>query len=47
MYQYGGYKTNLWKLKGIRTLFWMHFFAAVMIPSIPIGAGLNCPRFYF
>src|SRR5438128_2276948 len=27
-----GYRSNIWKLYLIRTLFWTHFFAAVMVP---------------
>ena len=36
-----GYQANLWKLKAIRLLFWMHFFAAVMIPFYTEWGGLK------
>ncbi len=32
-------QANLWKLKGIRMLFWMHFFAAVLVPFYTDGAA--------
>ncbi len=32
-------RANLWKLKGIRMLFWMHFFAAVLVPFYTDGAA--------
>jgi Major Facilitator Superfamily. len=36
-----GYAANLWKLKGIRLFFWMHFFAAVLIPFYTEWGGLK------
>lgn len=42
-----GYEANLWKLKGIRLLFWMHFFAAVLIPFYTDWAGLKLSEVLF
>ncbi len=42
-----GYETNLWKLKGIRLLFWMHFFAAVLIPFYVDWGGLKLSQVLF
>jgi MFS family permease len=38
---------NLWKLKCIRLLFWMHFFAAVMIPFYTGWGGLKLSQVLF
>lgn len=42
-----GYEANLWKLMGIRLLFWMHFFAAVMIPFFTEWGGLKLSEVLF
>jgi len=42
-----GYESNLWKLKGIRLLFWMHFFAAVLIPFYTDWGGLKLSEVLF
>ncbi len=42
-----GYEGNLWKLMGIRLLFWMHFFAAVMIPFFTEWGGLKLSEVLF
>ncbi|MHC1762299.1 MAG: MFS transporter [Negativicutes bacterium] len=41
------YETNLWKLKCIRLLFWMHFFAAVLIPFYVDWGGLKLSQVLF
>jgi MFS family permease len=33
--------SNLWKLQGIRLLFWMHFFSAVLVPFYTDWGGLS------
>ena len=33
--------SNLWKLQGIRLLFWMHFFGAVLVPFYTDWGGLS------
>lgn len=43
----GGYRSNVWKLKVIRLLFWMHFFAAVMIPFYTGWGGLKLSEVLF
>lgn len=47
MFVKNGYETNLWKLKGIRLLFWMHFFAAVLIPFYVDWGGLKLSQVLF
>ncbi len=42
-----GYVANLWKLMGIRLLFWMHFFAAVLIPFYTEWGGLRLSQVLF
>jgi len=42
-----GCEANLWKLKGIRLLFWMHFFAAVLIPFYTDWGGLKLSEVLF
>lgn len=42
-----GYAANLWKLKAIRLLFWMHFFAAVLIPFFTEWGGLKLSEVLF
>lgn len=42
-----GYEANIWKLKGIRLLFWMHFFAAVLIPFYTEWGGLKLSAVLF
>lgn len=42
-----GYKENLWKLKGIRFFFWMHFFAAILIPFFTEWGGLKLSEVLF
>ncbi|ATB42299.1 MFS transporter [Cystobacter fuscus] len=36
-----GLYSNLWKLQGIRLLFWMHFFSAVLVPFYTDWGGLS------
>ena len=40
-------KSNLWKLQGIRLLFWMHFFAAVLVPFYTEWGGLTLAQVLF
>ncbi len=42
-----GYEANLWKLMGIRLFFWMHFFAAVLIPFFIEWGGLKLSEVLF
>ncbi len=39
--------SNLWKLQGIRMLFWMHFFAAVLVPFYTDWGGLTLAQVLF
>lgn len=41
------YLSNIWKLKLIRTFFWMHFFAAVMVPFFTDWGGLKLSQVLF
>ena len=41
------YGANLWKLMGIRLFFWMHFFAAVLIPFYMDWGGLKLSQALF
>jgi len=41
------YLSNLWKLKAIRMFFWMHFFAAVLIPFYTEWANLKLSQVLF
>ncbi len=43
----GRYAANIWKLKGIRLMFWMHFFAAVLIPFFTEWGGLKLSQVLF
>jgi MFS family permease len=43
----GRYAANIWKLKAIRLLFWMHFFAAVLIPFFTEWGGLKLSEVLF
>lgn len=47
MFARNEYETNLWKLKGIRLLFWMHFFAAVLVPFYVNWGGLKLSQVLF
>jgi MFS family permease len=40
-------RSNLWKLKAIKMLFWMHFFAAVLVPFYTEGAHLSLSQVLF
>jgi len=40
-------RANLWKLKAVRIFFWMHFFAAVLVPFYMEGAGLSLSQVLF
>src|ERR1044072_1713308 len=40
-------RSNLWKLKAIKALFWMHFFAAVLVPFYTEGAHLSLSQVFF
>jgi MFS family permease len=39
--------SNLWKLKALKMLFWMHFFAAVLVPFYTEGANLSLSQVLF
>ena len=41
------YRANLWKLKAIRMLFWMHFFGAVLVPFFTQWGGLKLSQVLF
>lgn len=41
------YSSNIWKLNGIRLMFWMHFFAAVLIPFYVEWGGLKLSQVLF
>lgn len=41
------YLSNLWKLKAVRMFFWMHFFAAVLIPFYTEWANLKLSQVLF
>ena len=41
------YSTNIWKLNGIRLLFWMHFFGPVLVPFFTQWGGVSLSQVFY
>ncbi len=41
------YSQNLWKLNGIRLLFWMHFFGPVLVPFFTQWGGVTLSQVFY
>ncbi len=42
-----GFSSNIWKLNGIRMLFWMHFFGPFLVHFLTQWGGLNLSQFFY
>lgn len=41
------YSRNLWKLNGVRLLFWMHFFGPVLVPFFTQWGGVSLSQVFY